>query len=230
MLLCWTEKRERYQSTIAIYDYLDIQYRTICFTESEFTVNIIRRITHSRLFILWGITLVVILICLAISLLLIAHTKQTAKQQPPPKLPGNTSGNPPPTQQINLFLLEATGVKLTPLKVEIHIFPEPTKRLKQIVTALVQERPPNYRNPIPNGTLVNEVYIDSRKTAYLDFSHHLADGHIGGTTAEYQTVSAILKTVFDAFPDKIKHIQILIDGKEVETLSGHINVSQPIRF
>ncbi len=225
-------KKERYISSSTIHDYLDTEHRTIDFTKSEFTVNIIRRITHSRLFIVWGITLVVILICLAISLLLIAHTKQTANQQVPPKLPenANASDNLPPTQQINLFLLEATGVELTPLKVEIHIFPEPTKQLKQIVTALVQERPPNYRNPIPNGTSVNEVYIDSRKTAYLDFSHHLADGHIGGTTAEYQTVSAILKTVFDAFPDEIKHIQILIDGKEVETLSGHINLSQPIRF
>lgn len=195
-------------------------------------MNIIRRITHSRLFIIWGITLVVILISLAITLLFIAKTKQTDIQQAPPKLPegANQSDNLPPAQQINLFLLESTGVELTPLKVELRIFNETTDRLKQIVTALVQERPPNYRNPIPNGTIVNEVYIDSRKTAYLDFSHHLADGHIGGTTAEYLTVTAILKTVFDAFPDEIKHVQFLIDGEEVETLSGHINLSQPIRF
>ena len=34
---------------------------------------------------------------------------------------------------------------------------------------------------------------------------------------------AILKTVFDAFPDDIKQVQILIDGNEVKTLAGHLN-------
>ncbi|MYF98710.1 GerMN domain-containing protein, partial [Candidatus Poribacteria bacterium] len=90
--------------------------------------------------------------------------------------------------------------------------------------------PTNYRNPIPRGTLLNEVYIDTQKTAYLDFSHHLTDGQIGGTTAEIMSVNAILLTVFDALPEAVKHVQILIDGKEVETLAGHLNISQPLRY
>ena len=102
--------------------------------------------------------------------------------------------------------------------------------MKQIITALVNETRPNYRNPIPVGTKINEVYIDNQKTAYLDFSHHLADGQIGGTTAEVITVTSILNTVFEAFPDEIRHVQILIDGEEVEKLSGHLDISNPLRF
>ena len=102
---------------------------------------------------------------------------------------------------------------------------ELTKRLNQVVTALIQETPPNFRNTIPRGTLLNEAYIDTQQTAYLDFSSHLSDGHIGGTTAELLTITAILKTVFDAFPEDIKQVQILIDGEEVKTLAGHLNLS-----
>lgn len=191
-----------------------------------------RKIVHSRLFVIWGITLVALIICLAVTLVLISHSKRIRIVDAPPKLP--PPPNPPDVlpapEQVNIFLLNPTSLEITPVKAELRLYPEPTERLKQIVSALIQETPPDYRNPIPRGTLLNEVYIDSQKTAYLDFSHHLADGHIGGTTAELLTVTAILKTVFDAFPNNIKHVQILIDGRERETLAGHLNLSQPLRF
>ncbi len=195
-------------------------------------MNIMRKILHARLFITWCITLVVIIICLSISLLLISHSKRTIIQDAPPKLPdiANPTDTLPEPQQINLFLLETDGTELVPKKVELRLFLDTTERLQQIISALIKETPPSYRNPIPRGTILNQVYIDNQKTAYMDFSHHLASGQIGGTTAEFMTISAILKTVFDAFPQEVLHIQILIDGKEQETLSGHINISQPLRF
>lgn len=195
-------------------------------------MNLLRKIIHSRLFMVWGITLVAIISCLAITLVLIAHSKRTKIFDAPPKLPdtANPTDILPPPEQVNIFLLNPTALEITPVQVELRLYSEPTERLKQIVAALVQATLPNYRNPIPRGTSLNEAYIDSQKTAYLDFSHHLADGHIGGTTAELITVSAILKTVFDAFPNEIIHVQILIDGKEKKTLAGHLNLSQPMRF
>ena len=150
----------------------------------------------------------------------------------PPMLPtaANPSDTPPEPQEVNLFLLDATTLTLVPIKIERRLHRELTPRLNQVVRALIQETPPNFRNTIPRGTELNEVYIDSQQTAYLDFSSHLTDGHIGGTTAEFLTVTAILKTVFDAFPDDIKQVQILIDGKEVKTIAGHLNISRPLRL
>lgn len=195
-------------------------------------MSTIRKIIHSRLVVIWGITLVIIAICLAIVLLLIANSKRTVIQDAPPELPNqaNPTDMLPSPKDVNIYLLESNGLELTPFRFELRLYTEPTEQLKQILSALIQTTPTNYRNPIPRGTVLNEVYIDTQKTAYLDFSHHLADGQIGGTTAEYMSVTAILRTVFDALPDDIKYIQILIDGKEVETLAGHINISQPLRF
>jgi hypothetical protein len=186
----------------------------------------------SRLLVIWGITLIVVALSLVGTLFLIDQSKQTIIPTAPPPLPvaANPSDTPPPPQEANLFLLDPSALTLVPVKIERRLHTELTKRLSQVVKALIQETPPNFRNPIPRGTLLNEVYIDSHQTAYLDFSNHLSDGHIGGTTAEGLTVMAILKTVFDAFPDDIKQVQILIDGNQVKTLAGHLNLSQPLHF
>lgn len=187
----------------------------------------------SRLLVIWGITLVVVAICLGVTLLLIERSKLTVIPVAPPPLPtaANPSDTPPPPQEVNLFLLDATTLTLVPIKIERRLHTDDlTKRLNQVVTALIQETPPNFRNTIPRGTELHEVYIDNQQTAYLDFSSHLTDGHIGGTTAEFLTVTAILKTVFDAFPEYIKQVQILIDGKEIKTIAGHLNLSQPLRL
>ena len=181
---------------------------------------------------IWGITLFVVALSLGLTLFLIEQSKQAVIPIAPPPLPvaANPSDTPPPSQPLNLFLLDPTTLTLVPVRIERRLHAESTQRLRQVVKALIQETPPNFRNPIPRGTLLNEVYIDSHQTAYLDFSRHLTDGHIGGTTAEGLTVMAILKTVFDAFPNDIKQVQILIDGNEVKTLAGHLNLSQPLHF
>ena len=186
----------------------------------------------SRLLVIWGITLVAVAICLGVTLYLIQRSKQTVIPiaPPPPPAAAHPSEMLPEPQGLNIFLLDATAMMLVPVKIERRLHRELTERLNQVVTALIQETPPNFRNTIPRGTGLNEVYIDSQQTAYLDFSSHLTDGHIGGTTAEFLTVTAILKTVFDAFPDEVKQIQILIDGKEIETIAGHLNLSQPLRL
>lgn len=186
----------------------------------------------SRLLVIWGITLLALLICLGVTLLLIERSKQVVMPVAPPLLPtaANPSDAPPEPQEVNLFLLDATTFTLVPIKIERRLHREITPRLNQVVRALIEETPPNFRNTIPRGTELNEVYIDSQQTAYLDFSSHLTDGHIGGTTAEVLTVTAILKTVFDAFPEEIKQVQILIDGEQVKTIAGHLNLSQPLHL
>ena len=186
----------------------------------------------SRLLAIWGTTLLLVAVGVGVTLFLIERSKQSVVPTAPPPLPiaANPSDTPPPPQEVNLFLLDANALMLVPVKTERRLHEVLTTRLSQIVTALIQETPPNFRNTIPRGTVLNEAYIDSQQTAYLDFSNHLSNGHIGGTTAELLTIMAILKTVFDAFPDEIKQVQILIDGEEVKTLAGHLNLSQPLHL
>ncbi len=186
----------------------------------------------SRVLVLWGLTLILIGVGIGATLFLIDRSKQLLIPTAPPPLPAaaNLSDEPPPPQELNLFLLDAGTSQLVPVKTERRLRAEPTRRLAQVIEALIKEKPPNFRNMIPGGTVLRKAYIDSGQTAYLDFSTHLTEGHIGGTRAELLTITAILKTVFDAFPDDIKQVQILVEGTEIETLAGHLNLSQPLHL
>jgi hypothetical protein len=79
---------------------------------------------------------------------------------------------------------------------------------------------------IPYGTELIELDIED-KTAYADFTGALKANHSGGSTAEINTVYAIVNTVTLNFPE-IDNVQILLDGEEVATLAGHIDISRPI--
>ena len=63
--------------------------------------------------------------------------------------------------------------------------------------------------------------------AYADFSDKLIKNNgSGGSAAERLIVGAIVNTLTE-FPE-IHKVQILIEGKTVETLYGHMDVSQPL--
>ena len=54
----------------------------------------------------------------------------------------------------------------------------------------------------------------------------LQKNFVGGSTGEEMLVGSVVNTLTE-FPE-IQKVQILVDGQEVETLSGHMDLSQPL--
>jgi len=81
---------------------------------------------------------------------------------------------------------------------------------------------------IPPATVLRELYIDDNKCAYVDFNKNLIDAHIGGTVGELNTIYSISNTLITNF-DQISSVKILVEGQEVSTISGHIDISKPIK-
>jgi hypothetical protein len=84
----------------------------------------------------------------------------------------------------------------------------------------------NYTRTLPKNTKVKRVFIDAAKVIYLDFSKDLVKDHPGGVWTETLTVTSICKTLFANF--EAHSIRILADGKELNTLAGHIDLNAPI--
>ncbi|MEN3202786.1 MAG: GerMN domain-containing protein [Atribacterota bacterium] len=84
----------------------------------------------------------------------------------------------------------------------------------------------NLFNAIPKGTQLNAVFVEGN-TAYVDLSSEMAKNQSGGTSQEFLSVYAVVDTL-TAFPG-IEQVKILIDGKETQTLCGHIDISKPLR-
>ncbi len=139
----------------------------------------------------------------------------------------DSSNSQLPLQNVDLFFCGTTSLALVREKRELPLSEDMTERLKQIINELLTGSTGGLKNTIPKGTEFHQVYIDKQSIAYLDFSRRLSDAHIGGTTAEMLTVESILRTVGANFPQQIKKVQILIEGQEVDTIAGHVDISKP---
>lgn len=80
---------------------------------------------------------------------------------------------------------------------------------------------------LPKGSQVRELWITPSGTAYVDFSAELGRNHPGGTTAETATVYSIVNSLAYNIPE-VRRVQILMEGREVDTLSGHLALWLPL--
>ena len=82
-------------------------------------------------------------------------------------------------------------------------------------------------SPLPPQAIVREVWVSASGIAYVDFDIGLTNFLAGGTLAEIHAVYSVVHTVTSSFPE-IRAVQILVDASEVDTLSGHIDLSRPL--
>jgi len=80
---------------------------------------------------------------------------------------------------------------------------------------------------LPAGTQALAAFFNpADRSVVLDFSQELVTGHPGGSAAESATLTSILRTVTLNFPEA-RSCAILVDGAQVETLAGHLNLARP---
>jgi spore germination protein GerM len=80
---------------------------------------------------------------------------------------------------------------------------------------------------LPPRTKLLSLQMDDEGVAKVDFSLALSKDHPGGSSAEMMTVYSIVNSLALNFP-RIKRVQILIDGKPIETITGHLSLKRPI--
>ncbi|MGM0369797.1 MAG: GerMN domain-containing protein [Bacillota bacterium] len=114
-----------------------------------------------------------------------------------------------------------------------YLLPEKREIKKnQLYSNLIQEliAGPNSEDlnqTIPPQTELLGVRVKDN-IARVDFSQELMSDHWGGTAGETMTVYSIVNTLTQF--NSIDKVQILIAGKKVETLAGHMELNQPISF
>jgi sporulation and spore germination protein len=127
-----------------------------------------------------------------------------------------------------LFYVAETGSELIPVSTEVPFGDTPSDQARRIVEAQVQAPAEGTLSAIPAGTKVRAVYLTPRGEAYLDLSADVARGHTGGTLDEALAVFTLVNALTVNLPD-ITAVQILIEGREVDTLAGHIDLRHPLR-
>lgn len=80
---------------------------------------------------------------------------------------------------------------------------------------------------IPQRTRVLGVEVEE-DLARVNFSRELVDRHPGGSLSELLTVYGLTNTLAVNFP-YLRRLQIMIEGKVVPTLKGHVDISRPVK-
>ena len=73
------------------------------------------------------------------------------------------------------------------------------------------------------GADIRSVYFVTDNLAVIDTNAEFADRHRAGALVEELTVVSFIETLTQAFP-KLTQVKILVDGRERETLAGHVDL------
>jgi Na+-transporting NADH:ubiquinone oxidoreductase subunit NqrC len=132
-------------------------------------------------------------------------------------------------QEVVLYFSDANERFLIPEKRYISKEESPEDRAKEIVKALLDGSKTKLVNTFPEKVTVESVKIDDKQIAYVSFDENLIKYHPGGSASEMATIYSLTNSLTRNISD-IKAVRVLIGGKEVESLKGHIDTRQPFHM
>ena len=126
-----------------------------------------------------------------------------------------------------LFYVSDDGTRLTSVEREVP-YADPTEsQARRILDAQFAPVSAPLVSAIPAGTAVRAVFLTPQGTAFVDLSPEIAAQHPGGSLNELLTVYTIVQVLTTNLP-AVTSVQVLVDGKEVDTLAGHLDMKHPL--
>ena len=127
-----------------------------------------------------------------------------------------------------LYFVSEDGMSLVGVQREVPFGESVLDQAKQIVTTQLAVAPPPLVSAIPPETMLRALYLTERGDAFVDLSPDVRTRHTGGALDELFTVYTIVNALTTNLP-AVKRVQILIEGKEVDTLAGHVDLRHPLQ-
>ena len=124
-----------------------------------------------------------------------------------------------------LFWISATQPdQLALVIVQLPLSADPAQRAKQLITALIANPPTPAQRTLPSGATLLNFYLLPNGQAVADFSDELSTEMPSGILSEWLAISSITQTLAANVP-QITQLKILVHGRELDTLAGHIDMT-----
>ena len=164
-----------------------------------------------------------------------APDKKPASQpevKPSPEVdkPSTTESNPSAASEksahamnIKVYYPDDSGMRLVEVEREIIVDDSVDKYTAAVEALLEEPDEENLTKIFPSSAGVRSVTVKG-DLAIVDLDG--LKNFVGGSTGEEFLVGSVVDTLTN-FPE-IKRVKILVQGREIETLSGHMDLSMPL--
>jgi hypothetical protein len=131
-----------------------------------------------------------------------------------------------PAQTVTLYFPSYAEGKLRGEARPIAMATDPADRVRQIVLALIEgPKQGGGSAPAPSAE-VRGVFVTADGTVYLDLSSGAAGDFNAGIESETLAIYSMVDSLAANLPE-VKKVQFLIQGQEVDTLDGHVDLTAP---
>ena len=178
--------------------------------------------------LLIGLTLAV-LVGVAAAWLLVSRFGSAPPQAPADTVRSATPVSTGPERKITatMYFISEDGMALVGVQREVP-FGEPiAEQARLLVEAQLENAPEPLARAVPAGTTLRGLYLTDAGDAFVDLSDEARTRHTGGALNELFTIYAIVDALTVNLPS-VRRVQILVNGREVDTLAGHVDLRHPL--
>ncbi len=148
---------------------------------------------------------------------------------PPPQQTTPSATPAVPRIKATLFYASEDGRGLVGVEQEVPLAEGTVPQARALVEAQLRAAPPSpLVSTIPEGTTLRGLFVSSRNEAFVDLDSTIRDHHPGGSMNELFTVYTLVNAITTNLSD-VQAVQVLINGREVDTLAGHVDLRRPLR-
>jgi spore germination protein GerM len=173
---------------------------------------------------------------IAVSVLLVAalalstyawHMRKTAVSTPIAPIDTRPLAPPVagPTEQVTLFVAHDEDGSLRAESAQIPLPSGRQQRAEELLRTLVSHYlDKSSPHVLGVGSEVRSVFLVDPGVAVIDLNAAFADTHRSGVLVEELTVASVIHTISANTPGILK-VKVLVDGKDRDTLAGHVDLS-----
>jgi hypothetical protein len=153
-----------------------------------------------------------------------AATATTASAATPPPAAPAAAGR---KIKARLFYIADGGTRLRSIERDVAFGESAVEQAREIIAAQIAPVVEPLVSAVPPGTTLRAVFITGDGDAYIDLSREVVAGHPGGTINELLSVYTLVNALTENLP-VVTAVQVLVDGREVDTLAGHVDLRRPL--
>lgn len=129
------------------------------------------------------------------------------------------------SMNVKVYYPDDSGMKLVEVDREVMISDKTDKYTAAVESLLVEPKETNLTKIFPKNAAIRSVTVDNG-LAIVDFDGGLTKTFVGGSTGEELLIGSVVDTLTNF--SEVKRVKFLVDGQEIETLSGHMDLSTPL--